>query len=137
MSFRKKKISLVNSKTDVNILGMNNLLDSLDANTKQATVRNNLYREELKSRDRVDISKEEYLKLLDDIKKLEKDNAQQRETIYKLLKPIASEEGGEYLIQTILSGKAKIIKARISTFPSIDFFTKQIAILYEVEYDER
>lgn len=108
-------------------------VDGLKELVSENKKRNDLYQKDLDTKDRVDISKNEYLSLLNEIKNLKENNEHMKNTLHTMFFPFLHEEGGEALITNVLEGKAKIENVKISQMDNPRNFTTKLYIVYEVE----
>lgn len=97
----------------------------------EETKRHNLVEEETK--DRVEISKKEYLALLEQIETLKAELNHSKSIVEKMLKPITKAGISDNVYKKILANEFNV---SVSTLDDIVSYSTKIAVIYEVPFDE-
>ena len=119
---------------NVELSNQKKLIDIIDKNEEEKIKeikRHNLSEEETK--DRINISKKEYLELLESNKRYEKQLSICRETIQKIIQPLFKNGISEQLIDKIINNEVDIKVLMDDDSISLN---KRIAVIYEIPYYE-
>ena len=93
--------------------------------------RHNKIEEETK--DRVDISKKEYLKLIEDKKHFEKTAESYKKIINKIVKPLIKNHVDEKIIEKIINNEFDI---NVTEYEDPTDLVKKIAVVYEIRRED-
>ena len=97
----------------------------------EETKRHNLVEEETK--DRVEISKKEYLELLEQIETLQTELSHSKSIVEKMLKPITKAGISGDVYDKILTSEFNV---SVSTLDDPASYSSKIVVIYEVPFDE-